>query len=145
MSEPGTTPNAGETAVNWSEERKAIIRAWVERHLATLHIGDYEVRLEFHETERVDDVGCSADTIANYPYRTGNKINLYPRWLKWNEREQELRVLHELLHLVTDPLYGLIHKALVKEHFITWREAKEINEFVTDHLTMIVGDLAASK
>lgn len=138
-------PRKTVTASAWSEKRKRIVRAWVDKHLNTLHISDYEVRREFHETPRSDDDDCSADTIANHPYRTGNKINFYPRWLKWNERQQELRVIHELLHIVIDPLYGLLHKAIVKEHFVTWREAKETNELITDHLTMIIADLALSR
>lgn len=125
----------------WTTEHKAQVVEWVDFYRKKLGLTGYEVNLEFHDEPRSDDAECSADTWANYPYRTGNKINFYPRWLKWNERQQQIRVIHELVHILTDPIFNLIHKVLVKEMAVSWREAKDINEVVTEHLMTAFDDL----
>lgn len=137
-------PEATAESENWSwtPETKAQIEAWVVEYANVLHIGHYEISVEFSDKPD-DDKNVAASTAANYPYVTGNTIYFYPRMLKWTEDQRRTRVIHELLHIVTDPLFGLMHKVMAKEQFATWREAKEMNEVVNDHLATVIAKLTS--
>lgn len=90
-----------------------------------------------------DDKACAADTYTNFPYRSGNEINFYPKMLKCNAEQRRYRVIHELMHIILDPLFTICHQVMVKEQFVTWKNAKDVLELVDDHLAAIVADLTA--
>jgi hypothetical protein len=133
----------------WTEEAKAQIVEWLGRYTETLHLQGYEIDITFSDAACTEDSGyddgTAARTWANHPYRTGNRMVFYPRMLKWSARQREIRVIHELVHILTDPVYGLLHKALVQEKLVLWHVAKEANEFLTDHLAAIFAELTLPK
>lgn len=122
----------------WTEAEQARIVDLLGKYTLALRMRDYEIDISFSEEPCKESDGTSAWTYANYPYRISNKIEFFPRMLSCSHAQQEVRVVHELVHILVDPLYGLLHKVLVKEMHVTWRESKDINEFVTDQLATIL-------
>jgi hypothetical protein len=78
---------------------------------------------------------------VGYPYHQ-LAITLYPTFWEWNDsQEQELTLVHELCHYLTEPQYLLARQSqtgrLVTEH-----HADTIREQTTDLISVIVWGLA---
>lgn len=57
-----------------------------------------------------------------------------------NKKFQDNVVLHELCHVITDPLYGLAY-----ERFVGKRELEDMRELTTDIICNIIDDLTKKK
>lgn len=79
---------------------------------------------------------CSADAI--YKHAT---ITFYPKFFGEISHTREESVIHELCHCVAEPTKNLMYTCVVKEKHTTWRELKEADERVVQHMTNIIFQL----
>jgi hypothetical protein len=106
------------------------IREQIKYYAPILGIGKFNIGIKKHNCEYME-------MTYSYPYMDYD-LRYSKKALKaWEDGYLKRdRVLHELCHIITDPLYG---KAL--ERCITKEGIEDERERLTDHLAMIVKDL----
>lgn len=92
---------------------------------------------EFKPEFKIDDnIEAMAQVSVSYPYKsplvTLNSIKL----IDAPKEEREQVMIHEFIHLLTNPLYA---KATTR--YVSRNEVEDEREALTDHLTSIVYDL----
>jgi hypothetical protein len=127
----------------WTAEAQARITNWVDKWRGLLLLNSHHINITFSEVACADEgeEKCSAEIRVNYPYMSGHCITVYPRFLMDAPDEQERKVVHELVHILTRRMKGLAHD-LLAEKLVTWREVNEHDEHLTDWIANIAFALA---
>jgi hypothetical protein len=129
----------------WTPRLKRRFTDWIEKWRGLLLLNGHHLNVEFSETACPDtsrDAGidelCAAQIGVNRPYMSGHKITIYPRMLSEPDLgEQERKIVHELIHIVTDAPKDLTRRCLA-DKFVTWREVTDADERATDWIANIV-------
>lgn len=132
----------------WNKADKDRLIGYAEKWKGLLLMNGWHINITFSETampdtdnpDNVDD-SASASCAANGPYMSGHSVTIYPRMLREPDRsEQERRIVHELVHIITEPSKELTRR-MFHDKFVTWVETRDTNERMTDWIANIVTSL----
>jgi len=121
----------------WSRPDKDRMTAWVEKWRGLLMLNSYQIMLVWSSTANTENALCSAEIRILYPYRSGHTITFYPHFLDDTMPDQERMVVHELCHLITNPLSELA-SFLLDGNLVTRKNLETEDEHVTDWLANIL-------
>lgn len=131
-------------------EEEARVRAWVRAWADRLLLHAYEIVAVFEERASPEDKNNSssdsiirAETISNLPY-LDVVIKFWPAFFEQSLFVQERQVAHELCHILTQRLKNCSWH-LAHGDNVTWREVKDTNETLVDHLATALFRLVHSE
>lgn len=114
----------------------------IEKWRGLLLLGGHHIDVNFG-TEPCSDNRCCAEMAVNTPYMSGHYFTVHPRFFEvGDDDERERKIVHELCHIVTGESRSLLNLLLVQEAHVTWREAKNVDERLTDFVANIAYALA---
>ena len=96
-------------AVTYAEQRKRVL-ALAEKWQKRMDLEYITFRHEFSEAERADDRDCEGTTAANWQYRDALFTWYLPRISLLDPDHVELLVVHELVHVLLNPIDPKTHK-----------------------------------
>lgn len=82
-------------------EMLAAIKPYVERFAWMLPPWMQYIRVRY---EDADGEGTAISTVCNHEYRWGD-VTFYACWLEVDDEEREVDVMHDFLHLSTNPIH----------------------------------------
>ena len=110
--------------INWIHEQ-------VLFYSKPLNVANQKIKVEFNEKTNFLEITCT------YPYLEPTIRFSEKAFGEWSEGKMERdRILHELCHMITDPLYV---KAI--ERYVGKNEIEDERERLTDTLTVIIRNL----
>lgn len=110
----------------------SFIRRCIEKYQGPLLLASYTIVIRKKDNEYL---ACQ----LRYPYNDGIVIysnRSYRDWLEEPASYHERKILHELCHLITDPLY-----TKARNRFGSEGEIEDEREKLTDHLAVMVHKL----
>lgn len=112
-----------------------------QKIISTLKLNHWKLTLEFCDNGSYDETdygitNAAAHINATYLEAT---IKLFPSFLKKNEGEQELILIHELIHCIIEPFKDIIFELDSETNHSV------LNEQITSHLSHIINNLMETK
>jgi hypothetical protein len=109
----------------------------IEKWRKLLLLSGHHIDVHFG-TEACSESKCCAEMNCNSPYMSGHYLTIHPRFFEvGDDDERERKIVHELCHIITGDMRLMLHQLLVEEKLVTYREAKDANERLTDFVANI--------
>lgn len=109
----------------------------IEKWRKLLLLSGHHIDVHFG-TEVCSESKCCAEMACNSPYMSGHYLTIHPRFFEvGDDAERERKIVHELCHIITGDVRLMLHQLLVEEKFVTYREAKDANERLTDFVANV--------
>jgi hypothetical protein len=119
-----------------TEKEKTEVKNLVKKYKKILGLDIYDLTIE----EGVQDDGALAECVFRYPYLDNTiRINVLS-YRKENKEKREKVIIHELCHVITDPLYSKANSRYVSKD-----EILDEREKLTDCIANIVYKLKYDK
>lgn len=123
-------------------EQKQSIVEWIRKWREILYLDRHHIDLIFAEHLKEDAPQTAAEISQNEPY-LDVELTIYPNLFEADSETQERIIVHEMCHLLTIPLFGLLWKAVTGERMVSQAQARETDEHVTDLIAAILSHLVA--
>jgi hypothetical protein len=116
-----------------TEKQKAEVRRYVEKHRLSLYLHQWEINIRYTKDS---DSDAGADIKMQVEYKEAT-ITIHEHFFTLEKQKREAIIVHELCHIIVQPLIELICKA-DDGHNITIRETDWHKESVTQHIATII-------
>lgn len=121
----------------WSELDKQRFIGYLDKWRGLLLMNGWHINVSFCEKPSSSDPETTCASIwTNEPYMSGHHIDVYPRMLISTVDEQERKMVHELVHIITNPTKELARR-MMGDKFVTLKELENENERATDWVANI--------
>lgn len=117
-----------------TRQQKLRVARWVHKWRRRLLLHAWSVHVEFSEVPRSDEPEVRAD-VSTRPRYSEMYITLYPVFWTFPECDQQITLIHEMAHSLTDRLMEL---ALRKT--VTQKDANAAAELLTEHIAKVLWD-----
>lgn len=115
---------------------RKFIRELIKELQYKIFINLYSIDIAYVDNPKKENKNCAAEIETSYRYYTAY-ISIYPitykMWLDGKREEVAETIVHELCHIITDPLYKNIYFTKGNHRFI-----EDIREQTTQHIANIV-------
>ena len=115
------------------------IESYVTYWRPKLFLQGWEIYLE---EQKKDEYKLNAEITVSYEYRNAT-IRLFPSFFKNTAKEQKEIILHELIHIISEP-YKAMFNQIWKDKLVTIEDERKANEYMTSWLTQIIVTLNSS-
>ncbi len=119
----------------------AEVDRWIDKWQPLLFLHQWHLFRNYAEFPCDDNADTVASCSADSTYKSAH-ITFYPKFFaEPSAAQREENVIHELCHCVQDTVKNLFYTCVVKERLVPWREIKEADERVVQHMTNIIFQL----
>lgn len=125
-----------------TKAQKERVSKWVTKWREKLRMDAWSIRVEYlpkdEDYQRTDKtvVSSIAEIVVDKRYHEA-VIKLTPKFFTRPTLYQESTILHELVHIIVDPVQDVLNTAVDKK-IITGRRCDDLTEGLTEHITKIV-------
>lgn len=124
-------------------KQKAEVDRLIDKWRPLLFLSAWTIDLKYAGEADDDDsevAATAADICADWVYSQAT-ITFYPGYFKELEWKREKLLVHELCHCITEPTRFLSKAVMCGEKLVSWREYRETNERVTQHIASALHSL----
>lgn len=129
----------------WTDAHRDRILSWVDKWRGMLLLNGHQIQVVFAETPDPDRPDCAASMTPNNPYMSGHRLTCWSHFLDTTDhKEQERRIIHELVQIRTQPMKALIGEVL-RDKMVTWRNVEDEDERLTDWIANVIQAIHARR